>query len=85
MRGERFQRVREGDHGVLRDESAAVKKQMALLSLDIIEGHGCVALAIKLVWPGSRIRVFARSATCIYVARGLVLVCAECSTLSFFL
>jgi hypothetical protein len=43
VRGERLQRVREGDHGVLRDESAAVKKQIALFSLGIIEGHGCVA------------------------------------------
>ena len=43
VRGERLQRVREGDHGVLRDESAAVKKQIALLSLGIIEGYGCVA------------------------------------------
>ena len=40
------------------------------------------ALVIELVFPGSRIRVLARSATCIYVmihiARGLVLVCSEC-------
>ena len=43
VRGERLERVREEDHGVLRDESAAVKKQIALFSLDIIEGHGCVA------------------------------------------
>ena len=44
-----------------------------------------IALVIELVWPGSRIRVFARSprASCIYVARGLVLVCAEGSTKSF--
>ena len=35
--------------------------------------------------PGFRIRVFARSPTCIYVARGLVLVLCEGSTKSFYL